>query len=175
MLHQLKRHPWTIAAHFDWSLALVFAVEPNSAAGLLPPGLEPELYDDNAFVAAAMVQTRRLRPTWAPPFLGNDFLLAGYRVFVRCRQPDGRRWRGLYILGSETDSWRMTWLGRALTHYGHSASSASSAPSAVFITVFSLTRNAERANFECHRSKHHKSKTGRLEGDLTVKRASPND
>ena len=119
MLHQLKRHPWTIAAHFDWSLALVFAVEPNSAAGLLPPGLEPDLYDDNAFVAAAMVQTRRLRPTWAPPFLDNDFLLAGYRVFVRCRQPDGRRWRGLYILGSETDSWRMTWLGRALTHYGY--------------------------------------------------------
>lgn len=119
MLHRLKRHPWSITAHFDWSLALVFAVPVSMAKSLLPPGLEPDCYEDHAFVAAAFVQTRRLRPGWAPSFLAQDFFLAGYRVFVRARRPDGRRLRGLYILGSDTDSRRMALLGRWLTHYGY--------------------------------------------------------
>lgn len=119
MLHLLKRHPWPIAAHFDWSLALVFAVPLDTVRGLLPPGLEPDAFGEWGFVAAAFVQTRKLRPAGMPEILGKDFFLAGYRVFVRAHKPDGRRLRGLYILGSDTDSRFMTFFGRCLTHYGY--------------------------------------------------------
>lgn len=119
MLHLLKRHPWSISARFDWSLALVFAVPQEIAWQLMPPGLEPDLWEGWGFVATAFVQTRGLRPSWAPPWLARDFFLAGYRVFARARLPDGRRVRGLCILGSDTDSLRMTMLGRWLTHYGY--------------------------------------------------------
>src|SRR5688572_2326307 len=97
MLHLLKRHPWRVTAHFDWSLALVFAMPADVVDQLLPPGLEPDTHGDWGFVAAAFVQTRRLRPTWAPAFMAQDFFLAGYRAFVRAQRPDGRRLRGLYI------------------------------------------------------------------------------
>ncbi len=119
MLHLLKRHPWPVSARFDWSLALVFAVPQEVAWQLMPPGLEPDLWEGLGFVAAAFVQTRRLRPSWAPAWLAQDFFLAGYRVFARARLPDGRHVRGLRILGSDTDSLRMAMLGRWLTHYGY--------------------------------------------------------
>ncbi|QIF00676.1 DUF2071 domain-containing protein [Roseimicrobium sp. ORNL1] len=119
MLHLLKRHPWRVQAHFDWSLALVFALPVEKLRPLLPPGLEPDTYGEWGFVAAAFVQTRRLRPSWAPSWMAQDFFLAGYRIFVRSTLPDGRRRRGLYILGSDTDSRRMVRLGTVLTHYGY--------------------------------------------------------
>lgn len=119
MLHLLKRHPWSITARFDWSLALVYSVPWEVVAGLLPPGLSPDLHEDQAFVAAAFVQTRNLRPIWAPSCLSQDFFLAGWRAFVRARLPDGRTVRGLYILASDTDSRFMAASGRLLTHYDY--------------------------------------------------------
>jgi hypothetical protein len=119
MLHLLKRHPWAVTAHFYWSLVLVFAVPQEVAWRLMPPGREPDLFEGWGFVAAAFVQTRQLRPAWAPGWLAQDFFLAGYRVFARARLPDGRRVRGLRILGSDTDSLRMTLLGNLMTHYGY--------------------------------------------------------
>lgn len=117
MLHLLKRHPWAISAHFDWSLALVYAVPGSVVQTMLPPGLEADTFGEWGFVAAAFVDTRRLRPSWAPAFMANDFFLAGYRLFVRGKLADGRCVRGLYILGSQTDSWQMTALGSLMTHY----------------------------------------------------------
>jgi hypothetical protein len=117
VLYRLKRHPWRISAHFEWSLALVFAVPRDVAQQLVLPGLEPDCFDQWGFVAAAFVKTRGLRPVWAPSWLGRDFFLAGYRVFVRGRLPDGRRVRGLRILGSATDSRTMATFGSLLTHY----------------------------------------------------------
>ena len=117
MLHRLKRHPWAVNAHFDWSLALVFAIPAATARGLLGPGLEPDLYGESGFVAAAFVQTRRLLPVGMPRFLAQDFFLAGMRVFARARLPDGRTVRGLRILGSATDSWRMKIADDLISHY----------------------------------------------------------
>jgi hypothetical protein len=103
VLHLLKRHPWPISAHLDWSLALVYAISKKAAWQLMLPGLEPDLFGKWGFVAAAFVRTRGLRPGWAPRWMAQDFFLTGWRVFARARLPDGRTVRGLRILGSDTD------------------------------------------------------------------------
>ena len=54
-----------------------------------------------------MVQTKELRPKGFPKFMGNDFFLIGYRVFVRYTNNAGKNLRGLYILKSETDKTKM--------------------------------------------------------------------
>ncbi len=119
MLHRLRRHPWAIEAHLEWSLAIVYAIPESLARQLIgTPGMEPDMYLDHAFVAAAFVRTRRQRPLWMPRMFAEDFHLAGWRVFVRLTLPDGRSVRGLKILRSDTDSLRLVRAGAWLTHYG---------------------------------------------------------
>ena len=79
---------------------------------------EPDTFQDRwGFIAVAVVQTRQLRPSGFPKCLGSDFILIGYRYFVRYRSASGQTLRGLYILRSETDKTRMEWLGNLLTRY----------------------------------------------------------
>lgn len=118
----LRRNPFAVEAWFDFSITLTFAVPKNELVARLPSCLEAETFDDRwAFIAVAMVQTRALRPKGWPRFLGQDFLLAGYRHFVAYRTRDGRRLRGLHIIRSETDRRKMAVLGNILTpyHYTH--------------------------------------------------------
>lgn len=82
MWHMLKRHPFAVEAHFDFTLALTFAVPAEKLRPLLYPGLELDTYHrDTGFLAIAMVQTRDLRPEVLPAELGQDFFLTGYRIF----------------------------------------------------------------------------------------------
>jgi hypothetical protein len=118
MLRMLKNHPFAVSAHFERSVVLTFAVPHHHVAPLLPPPLLADLYNDEwAFVAAAMVDTKALRPKGFPAFLGSDFFLAGYRIFVRYTTSNGKRLRGLYILGSMTNKAKMVFLGNLFTHY----------------------------------------------------------
>lgn len=118
MLSWLKTHPFPVEAHFEHSLVLTFAAPQAEIQALLPAPLVPDTFADQwGFVAAALVQTRQLRPKGFPAWLGHDFYLIGYRVFVRYTTPTGRRLRGLYILGSETDKRGMVALGNMFTHY----------------------------------------------------------
>jgi hypothetical protein len=66
-----------------------------------------------------MVQTKSLRPKGFPKFMGNDFFLIGYRVFVRFTNNAGKSLRGLYVLKSETDKKKMEFLGNIFTHYNY--------------------------------------------------------
>ena len=114
----LRANPFPVEAWFDRSSALTFALPVEDVARRLPPGLVPDTYDDRlGFLAVAVVQTRRLRPAGFPRFLGNDFVLIGYRFFVRCTLASERTLRGLYILRSETDRARMSRLGNLFTRY----------------------------------------------------------
>jgi hypothetical protein len=108
-----------IDAHFRDALALTYAIPSEVLQPLLVPGVELETANGYGFVAVALVQTESLRPAGWPRMLGQDFLLAGYRVFVRYRMPDGRRLRGLQILRSDTDRARMAIAGNLLTHYNY--------------------------------------------------------
>ena len=138
MLDFLKNHPFAVDAHFDYSLVLTYAVPKKELQNLLPPCLELDTFQDShGFVAIAMVQTKNLRPTGFPLFLGNDFFLIGYRIFVRYTTNAGKRLRGLYILKSETDKKRMEWLGSLFTNYRYATTDVSPTMSGSIITVTS--------------------------------------
>lgn len=114
----LAHHPFAVAARLSRTTVLTYAVPVAALRPLVPAVLSLDTLDDTwAFVAVAMVQTRQLRPKGVPAFLGQDFFLIGYRVFVRYTTAAGKRLRGLYILRSETDKRRMQWLGNLFTGY----------------------------------------------------------
>ncbi len=120
MLSFLKNHPFAVEAFFESSLVLTFAVPKEQIQQLIPPCLELDTFDDKwAFIAVAMVQTKRLRPKGFPKFMGNDFFLIGYRVFVRFTNKAGKNLRGLYILRSETNKKKMEFFGNIFTHYNY--------------------------------------------------------
>lgn len=118
MLAFLKNHPFAVEAFFESSLVLTYAVPPPQLQPLVPECLELDTFDNKwAFIAVAMVQTRSLRPKGFPEWMGNDFFLVGYRLFVRFTNQAGRHLRGLYILKSETDKQKMKFFGNLFTHY----------------------------------------------------------
>lgn len=118
MSFSLRNHPFAVEAYFERSLVLTFAAPVEELAGRIPPCLTLDTFQDRlGFVAVAMVETKKLRPRGIPSFLGNDFFLIGYRIFVRHTTRAGRRLRGLYILRSETDKRRMKFLGSLFTRY----------------------------------------------------------
>ena len=116
-LKHLKRHPFPVVAWFERVVAVSFAFPEAVLRPLVPSALEIDAYEGLGFVTVALVWTRRLRPAGFPAFLGQDFFLAGYRVFTRLRDVSGRRLRGLKIVRSETDKQRMVWAGNLLTRY----------------------------------------------------------
>lgn len=112
----MLKHPFAVTATLERSVVLTFSVDAQRAAALVPAPLELDLYNGCAFIAAAMVQTRGLRPARLPSWFGRDFGLIGYRLFVQHRNAHKRR-RGLFILRSETNSRIMRILGGLLTTY----------------------------------------------------------
>lgn len=115
--YRLRRHPVPMVTHFRHSLVLAYALPVEVLAPLVPPGLEVDAYGQVGFVAIALVQADGLRPAFAPASFGRDFVLTGYRVFVRHHDASGRMRRGLHILRSDTDRRAMVLGGNALTHY----------------------------------------------------------
>jgi hypothetical protein len=127
MFAALKRHPFPVVAHFERVLAVSFAFPVETLQSLVPNPLEVDCYEGLGFVTVALVWTKGLRPAALPALFGQDFFLAGYRVFVRA--PDGdRRLRGLRILRSETDKSRMVFPGNLLTHYNYRRSRITDEP-----------------------------------------------
>ena len=121
MISFLKNHPFSVESFFESSLVLTFAVLKEELRHLIPECLQLETFKDKwAFIAMAMVQTKRLRPRGFPKFLGNDFFLIGYRVFVTFVSSNGKKYRGLYILKSETNKKKMKFFGNLFTHYNYS-------------------------------------------------------
>lgn len=104
MLSFLKNHPFAVEAFFKYSMVLTFAFPKEELQHLIPECLTLDTLNDKwAFIAVALVQTKDLRPKGFPNFAGHDFLLIGYRIFVKYTNNAGKKFRGLYILKSETD------------------------------------------------------------------------
>jgi hypothetical protein len=117
LLSRLRRHPFAVNAHFDRAVALSFAFPEAVVRPLVPASLALDSFEGLAFVTVALVWTRALRPAGVPARFGQDFFLAGYRVFTRLQEPSGRRLRGLRILRSDTAQRRMVWAGNLMTGY----------------------------------------------------------
>ena len=117
---KLKNHPFAVEAYFEKSIVLTYAFPKETLIPLLPKRLELDDFKEQyGFIAIAVVQTRDLRPKGFPSFLGNNFTLIGYRIFVRYKNSQGKRLRGLYILKSETDQKKMEFLGNIFTKYNY--------------------------------------------------------
>lgn len=120
MFDFLKNHPFAVEAYFESSTVLTFSVPKEQLQELIPACLELDTFNDKfGFIAVAMVQTKDLRPKGFPKFLGNDFFLIGYRIFVRYTNEKGKRLRGLFILKSETNRKKMEFLGNIFTKYSY--------------------------------------------------------
>lgn len=116
----IKDHPFPVETFFENSLVLTYAVPKEELQPLIPECLKLDTLDDQwAFLAIALVKTKSLRPKGLPEFMGNDFILAGYRVFVRYIDSNGKRLRGLYILKSQTNKKKMEFWGNVFTHYNY--------------------------------------------------------
>ena len=136
----LKDHPFAVEAFFDSTLVLTFAVPYKELEHFLPYCFDLELHEKTwAFIAVATVQTRGLRPKGFPKILGNDFYLIGYRLFVRYHDKAGRRFKGLYILKSETDSQIMKYMGNFFTHYNYSMTDVKQTQKGTLIDIKSET------------------------------------
>ena len=116
---RLRRHPFAVKAHFHECITLTYALPAGVLRPLLSPGLELETSGDYGFVAVALVQAEALRPAGLAAAFGQDFFLAGYRIFTTFRTPGGRRLRGLCILRSDTNRPRMVAGGNLMTHYNY--------------------------------------------------------
>ena len=143
MFDFLKDHPFAVDAFFERSVVLTFAFPKSFLEKLLPPCLSIDTYDDQyGFVAVAMVQTKNLRPKGFPKFMGNNFFLIGYRIFVRYVDSRGKKLRGLYIIKSETDKKKMEFFGNMFTHYNYTTTDISQSE-----TYESLGIRSKKSNF----------------------------
>lgn len=134
----LKNHPFAVETFFECSLVLTYAVDKKELENLIPKCLKLDTFNDQwAFIAIALVQTKDLRPKGFPAFLGNDFFLAGFRVFVRYQNDAGKNLRGLYILKSETNKSRMSFFGNIFTHYNYTTTDIEFTRSADLINITS--------------------------------------
>lgn len=132
----LKNHPFGVKAFFESSLVLTFAVPKEQLKRFIPECLELDTFQNKwAFIAVAMVQTSRLRPKGFPEFLGHDFFLIGYQIFVRYTNSAGKRLRGLYIIKSETNKKKMKFLGNIFTHYNYTTTDIGQITNGNFRTI----------------------------------------
>jgi len=114
----LKNHPFAVKAYFKESVVLTYALPKSTLERFIPGKLSLDSFQDEwAFIAVAMVDTTALRPAGFPEFLGRNFFLIGYRIFVRYTDLRGKSLRGLYILKSETNKKSMEMLGNIFTNY----------------------------------------------------------
>lgn len=120
MPFSLRRHPFAVEAFFNNSTILTFAVAKEELEKYVPKPLRLDLFDDKwAFLTIAMVDTKNLRPKGFFKFLGQDFFLIGYRIFVRYQTSAGKNLRGLYIIKSETNKLSMEFFGNLFTRYAY--------------------------------------------------------
>lgn len=149
MFSKLKNHPFPVAAFFEQSLVLTFALPKEELQSRIPECLELDLFEDKwAFLAVALVQTKGLRPKGFPAIMGNDFFLIGYRIFVRYTNRSGKRLRGLYILKSETDSKWMEQMGNLFTHYRYTTTDILQQSDATGFTI-----SSRKSDFSVHIAK----------------------
>jgi hypothetical protein len=97
-------------------LFLHWIVPEQALRALVPPALEIDTYDGNAYVGLVPFMMLGVRPAWLPECLGFDFLETNVRTYVHV----GGRDPGVYFFSLEAASWlavRAARLGWGLPYY----------------------------------------------------------
>jgi uncharacterized protein YqjF (DUF2071 family) len=118
----VPKHPLPMKTTFRDCFLVNFAMEPETLARVLPPPLEPDIYDGQAFLSVVVADMERMRPAFAPRVLGVTYRQVVYRAVVRCGEE-----RGVHFLRSDADNRLMVELGNLLTFFRFHQSRISSA------------------------------------------------
>lgn len=113
----MRTHPFPMTARFRDLLVVTYAFPAPVLEPLVPAAFTLDHHQGHGFVAIALVDMARLRPSALPAALGMDARFIGYRVFVRATTAAGRPRRGLNVLGTNVDRWPLLGATRLLTHY----------------------------------------------------------
>ncbi len=95
--------PPDISSVIERRLLVNYRVDPEVAAGLLPPPLRPQLVNGWAVAGICLIRLGQLRPSWVPSRAGMRTENAAHRVAVEWDGSGGRQ-AGVYIPRRDTDS-----------------------------------------------------------------------
>jgi uncharacterized protein YqjF (DUF2071 family) len=108
----LPKHPIPMKTVFRNCFLANFAIEPETMQRLLPPPLEPDVYEGKAFLSIVIADMERMRPAFLPAVCGVNYTQVVYRAVIRCQGE-----RGVHFLRSDADNRWMCLLGNGLTFF----------------------------------------------------------
>jgi uncharacterized protein YqjF (DUF2071 family) len=108
----VPKHPVPMRTVFRECFLVNFQVEQDVMSRLLPPGIEPDLYDGKAWLSVVIAEMERMRPAFLPPLFGITYNQIVYRAVVRRGDE-----RGVYFLRSDADNRLMSLAGDWLTFF----------------------------------------------------------
>jgi uncharacterized protein YqjF (DUF2071 family) len=109
---RLPKHPVPMRTMFRRCLLVNFAIDPDAMGRALPPHIEPDLYDGDAYLSVVVAQMERMRPAFAPQAFGVTYNQIVYRVVVRCGDE-----RGVHFLRSDADNSLMAAFGNVFSSF----------------------------------------------------------
>jgi uncharacterized protein YqjF (DUF2071 family) len=92
-------------------LLVNFRVTPKVIAPLLPPGFSPKINAGYAIAGICLIRLEKIRPAWAPAFIGVASENAAHRIAVHWTDSQGRACEGVYIPRRDTGSRLSHWAG----------------------------------------------------------------
>ncbi len=81
---------------------------------ILPNGFRPKLHGNFAIVGICLIRLERIRPHFAPEFVGLSSENAAHRIAVEWENVDGETGEGVYIPRRDTDSFINSTVGGTL-------------------------------------------------------------
>ncbi len=99
--YPIPSRPWAGGQTWEHLLFAHWSVDPRAMAGVIPPGLELDVFEGRAWLAVTPFLLRGLRPRFVPSIPGvNPFLETNVRTYVR---RGGRG--GIYFFSLDATSW----------------------------------------------------------------------
>lgn len=108
----VPKHPIPMRTVFRECFLVNFAVRPEAFRPLIPPPIELDLHDGEAYLSIVIAEMDKMRPAFAPRALGITYNQVVYRVVVRANGE-----RGVCFLRSDADNALMSIAGDWLTFF----------------------------------------------------------
>ncbi|MBF4633708.1 DUF2071 domain-containing protein [Agreia pratensis] len=94
----------SMTAVIERRLLINYALDPEVAVGMLPPGFRPQLVDGSAVAGVCLIRLGDMRAPWMPRALGWGAENAAHRIAVEWDDDEGTQ-RGVYIPVRHSASW----------------------------------------------------------------------